>query len=319
MTSRPRTVLILVNRASAVRDTVRRRRCAAFVVALWTAAAPARGQDAPAAIPPPPEQRTADCTAPTYATDALVCGDATLLETDRELVRLYDAAATTGVRIEGALAESSTDWLRRRSRCAFSPDHRACVVAAYRERMSVVQALLATRAGSAPLTVRCGTNSWRGRQVHTAAGLDAMVLSDETGRPVGVALAGAEGPDWRAFAGYLLTAGQRDLTLVRGNERQPCRLDTALGGLADSALRERVEAIDGLLARAKAARGSGQLDAAAFTAVVRWLRDEELVVHAEAQLRTFADPAMHNYWHRSRLKFPTLVEQELSRLPEPVD
>jgi hypothetical protein len=107
------------------------------------------------------------------------------------------------------------------------------------------------------------------------------------------------------------------VTLIRGDERRTCALSTSLGGLTDGALRERVEAIDDLFERAKAARDSGQFNAAAFGAIVRWLREHELAVHAEARLRTFADPAMSDYWHRSRLKFPTLVEQELSRLPEP--
>ncbi|HUU34735.1 MAG TPA: hypothetical protein VMW48_11770 [Vicinamibacterales bacterium] len=110
-----------------------RLREVAIAAILWTAAvAAAQGQGPPAAIPPPPDQGTADCAASTYATDALVCGDTTLLETDRQLVRLCDAADTTSLRIEGALTESSTEWLRRRSRCAFSPNHRACVVAAHR-------------------------------------------------------------------------------------------------------------------------------------------------------------------------------------------
>jgi uncharacterized protein len=224
---------------------MRRLRCSAVAVILWTAAVvPAQGQGPPSAIPPPPDQQTADCIRPTYATDALVCADPALLETDRQLVRLYDAAAAAGLRIDGVLTESSSEWLRRRSLCAFSANHRACVEAAYRERMSVVLALMAAPGGTAPL------------------------------RP-------------------------------------------SLAGLTDGALRERVEAIDDLFERAKAARDSGQFNAVAFGAVVRWLRDQELAVHAEAKLRTFADPAMSNYWHRSRLKFPTLVEQELSRLPEP--
>lgn len=157
---------------------------------------------------------------------------------------MYDAAAAAGLRIDGVLTESSTEWLRRRSLCAFSANHRACVEAAYRERISVVQALMAAQGGTAPRR-------------------------------------------------------------------------TSLGGLTDGALRERVEAIDDLFERAKAARDSGQLDTVAFVAILRWLRDQELAVHAEARLRTFADPAMSNYWHRSRLKFPTRVEQELSRLTKP--
>jgi len=239
---------------------VTRPRGVAIVAILLSAAvSPVQGQGPRAAIPPPPDQRTADCTTPTYATDALVCGDTTLLETDRQLARLYDATAEAGLRIEGALTESSTAWLRRRSLCAFSPDHRDCVVAAYRERMSVVQALQAAHGGVAPLSIRCGADRWRGRHVRIAAGPEALVLRDEAGRTVGVAIAAAEGPDWRAFLGYQLGPAGRELTLVRGAERRPCTMNTSLGALPDDALRQRVDAIDGLLERAKAARDSGWL------------------------------------------------------------
>jgi uncharacterized protein len=86
------------------------------------------------AVPPPPVQLTADCEAPTYASDLLVCEDAGLRELDRAL----------GLRIEereesetGAGAdEGDLDWFRRSRLCAFEPDQRECLVAAYCLRLA---------------------------------------------------------------------------------------------------------------------------------------------------------------------------------------
>jgi len=94
--------------------------------------------------------------------------------------------------------------------------------------MSVVQALLAARAGTAPLILRRGADQWRGPHVRTAAGLEALVLSDGAGRPVGVALAAAEGPDWTASVTYVATGGDRALTLdeppfIGCQDLQQCR------------------------------------------------------------------------------------------------
>jgi len=80
------------------------------------------------------------------------------------------------------------------------------------------------------------------------------------------------------------------------------------------ALRLRIEFIDALLVRARDAHSEGRFDRVAYLAILRWLRDEELVIHAAAAARTYSDITESNYWHRSRLKFPTVTQQELERM-----
>jgi uncharacterized protein len=87
-----------------------------------------------AAIPPPPYQTTADCAAPTYAVDMLVCGDPVLRGLDAQLARLL---ATPGAC--AAETETQTDWFRRRSLCAFETDAYRCVEAAYRARIAALR------------------------------------------------------------------------------------------------------------------------------------------------------------------------------------
>lgn len=83
---------------------------------------------------------------------------------------------------------------------------------------------------------------------------------------------------------------------------------------APDTLRIRAEGIDALLARARASFGARLFDRAAYLAILRVLRDEEQAIHGEASARTYDDIAMHNYWHRSRLKFPSVTQQEYDRM-----
>ena len=84
---------------------------------------------AAAAVPPPPVQVTANCDAPTYASDFLVCKDVDLMQLDGLLARLI------GQRNEGSSElvgrESDQDWFRRSRLCAFEADHRGCLRTAY--------------------------------------------------------------------------------------------------------------------------------------------------------------------------------------------
>lgn len=91
----------------------------------------------PAPVAPPAEQFTADCAAPGYATDMLVCDDPGLRALDAELARLW---AETGAGADPAAAEAQAAWFRQRSRCAFEEDHRACAEAAYRARIAALRA-----------------------------------------------------------------------------------------------------------------------------------------------------------------------------------
>jgi len=86
-----------------------------------------------APVPPPAEQQTADCTAPVFATDQLVCSDPDLRALDTQLAEAL-ARATEPV---SKWIEPQGQWFLRRSRCAFSEDHAGCAEAAYRERLSL--------------------------------------------------------------------------------------------------------------------------------------------------------------------------------------
>jgi uncharacterized protein len=89
-----------------------------------------------AALPPPPLQVTANCDAPTYASDFLVCADADLLQLDTLLARLI--AQRSGGPSERAAEESDHDWFRRSRMCAFEADHRECLRAAYCARIALL-------------------------------------------------------------------------------------------------------------------------------------------------------------------------------------
>jgi uncharacterized protein len=105
---------------------------ACAIAALWPLIAIAQGA---AAVPQPIDQVSADCTAPTYATDLLVCADPALRALDDELARLWAHAEATRP-VGASVQEAQADWFRQRSLCALREDHRACAEAAYRARIA---------------------------------------------------------------------------------------------------------------------------------------------------------------------------------------
>jgi uncharacterized protein len=266
----------------------------------------------PAAVPPPVPQRTALCASPTFATDQLVCGDAGLRERDQRLADLYARADRMGLPEEGEGFESAHAWFLRRSRCAFEAVHRECALAAYRERSALIEALL-TAPAVRPLETVCGARRWQSVQVGTSEGIQVLVLTAGDGHLAGAAPMDESDPAWRPFLTARVAGRELTLTSSDGTPTR-CTLSTVLSDVPDDGLRQRVEVVDALLRRAKTGFDTGDIDRAAYGAMLRWLRDEELTVAAEARLRRFADPGVHNYWHRSRLKFPTLTAQELARL-----
>lgn len=100
------------------------------------------------AVPPPVEQVTANCARPVYATDQLVCGDPELRAIDLELATALGGGGATS----SPWLEPQTEWFKRRSRCAFAADHRACAISAYRERLAVAQGWSVSLT---PISVRC--------------------------------------------------------------------------------------------------------------------------------------------------------------------
>lgn len=97
------------------------------------------------AVPPPPEQVSANCDAPTYASDQLVCHDPELLELDRRMRALLTRLDLEVLAAAGSDVESQASWFRRRSLCAFADAHTACLRAMYVDRISALEAL--TRSG----------------------------------------------------------------------------------------------------------------------------------------------------------------------------
>jgi uncharacterized protein len=91
---------------------------------------------AAAAVPPPPVQVTANCDAPAYASDFLVCADAALRQLDAVLAQVI--VQRIGDSSESAARESDHDWFRRSRMCAFEADHRECLRAAYCARIALL-------------------------------------------------------------------------------------------------------------------------------------------------------------------------------------
>jgi uncharacterized protein len=157
------------------------------------------------ATPPPPAQVAADCDAPTYASDLLVCRDAALRALDRRLRDAWDGAQPHLQTASTGLVEGQDAWFRRRSLCAFSARHAACLRAAYAERIAVLQALRSVAAGpsGAAARVACPDAPWGPgglRSVRPARG--TLVVIDAASAPRAVAVDAAPRDDWVPFLRY---------------------------------------------------------------------------------------------------------------------
>jgi uncharacterized protein len=93
------------------------------------------------AVPPPVEQYSANCAAPSYASDQLVCGNPALLDLDRQVVAALADAGQAAVNPASPMIEAQADWFKRRSLCAMKAEHTACLTAAYGERIAVLISL----------------------------------------------------------------------------------------------------------------------------------------------------------------------------------
>lgn len=160
------------------------------LLSLQLLGSPAAAQ--PAAVPPPVEQRRTDCGRPQYASDALVCGDPALLAVDAEIA----AMDTQPPLAASAIWEDQAAWLRRRSLCAFKTDHRACLVAAYADRRSLLTAL----ATASTQSLTC-TGPWQGRPLIGNVFYAGQPLTiRENGLLLGVAT--PAGADWQPILAW---------------------------------------------------------------------------------------------------------------------
>jgi uncharacterized protein len=96
------------------------------------------------AVPPPVQQLTADCAAPVYASDQLVCEDPELRMLDARMAELLYPAP--GELPEASVEGEQAEWFRQSRMCAFEPNHRECLVRAYCARLK--QLTSASHAGA---------------------------------------------------------------------------------------------------------------------------------------------------------------------------
>ena len=142
----------------------------------------------PAPVPPPAEQQTAECAAPVFATDQLVCGDPALRALDSELAaRLAESPEPSSRWIE-----PQRKWFLRRSRCAFAEDHAVCAAAAYRERLALFAPL---SPDAETLAAKCGVPEIASVVVKG----DQTILVGHNGKIQGKAWNSAAKSSWRPF------------------------------------------------------------------------------------------------------------------------
>jgi len=159
---------------------------------LWLAAVAPGGAGVASAqlapVPPPAEQQTADCSAPVFATDQLVCSDPALRALDTELAGLLADAPERSSR----WIEPQSQWFLRRSRCAFAEDHSACAMFAYRERLALMRSQ-----GSEAKMLKANCNDLHIRTIAVEG--DWIILIDREGRIAGIAGGNDANNSWRPF------------------------------------------------------------------------------------------------------------------------
>jgi uncharacterized protein len=143
------------------------------------------------AVPPPIEQFTANCRAPVYATDQLVCGDRDLRVLDAAIAVATYTLGRAPVAGIAPWLEPQADWFKRRSRCAFEAAHRECATDAYDERMLVLSALSPAGRPSMP-AYRCGA------VLATPVPAGALRL-ERKGKPVGAAVRQSPRSGWQPY------------------------------------------------------------------------------------------------------------------------
>ena len=158
-----------------------------------------------AATPPPTDQIAADCDAPTYASDMLVCAEPGLLALDRRMRDEWAGVDVAGRISPRAWVEAQALWFKRRSLCAFVEMHADCLKAAYAERIAVLEALRSTasRPSHQGTQAICRDAPWGHMTVRlnsSAAG--TLTIDDRDARVMAVAMPLSVGADWRPYVGF---------------------------------------------------------------------------------------------------------------------
>jgi uncharacterized protein len=176
---------------------------------LLTSASPLAAQIA--LVPPPPEQFTADCRAPVFATDQLVCANSDLRALDGQLAQ----ALAGSTEPTSKWFEPQSQWFLRRSRCAFTEDHAACAEAAYRERLAVLQPL---ESDARLQAVRCDDPDITAISVSP----ERITLLGREGRILGVAHVATAEAKWQPFLAVTSRDGNLTIRSAQGDSLK-CR------------------------------------------------------------------------------------------------
>jgi hypothetical protein len=193
-----------LRRAPAEAGQRRNGRWIGDALRVAAAACLALGSAGGGAVPPPLPQTGADCERPTYASDQLACSDPALRALDEQVRDAWLALVATGPSLDiPAAVETQVAWFRRRSLCAFSERHGACLRAAYAERAAVLEAwrlALATSAAGHGTRLRCVGAPWgTGVVLGQRRAGGPLTVTDAAGRPLAIAVPDAARDDWEPF------------------------------------------------------------------------------------------------------------------------
>ncbi len=153
------------------------------------------------AVPPPVEQFTANCAAPVYASDQLICSDPGLLDSEAQVAELWRSVQPDWS--PGPWLEDQDAWFRRRALCAFQTRHRECLAGANAERIAVLSS--AIRRPEDGVAARCMLDGGS-RTVSLNRNSGSLAAYDQ-GRLIWLAL--RANADWTPFVSW---AGGRSLT-----------------------------------------------------------------------------------------------------------
>lgn len=173
-------------------------------------------------VPPPIEQSTANCAAPVYASDQLVCATPSLIMQDQRLKSLLDDR----MQLSGdAFLESDSGWFKRRSMCAMLATHAACLADAYAERIEILEGL-GPIAETFASDLRCRINEKMELKLVLSAG-DTVTVRDGDGKVRGRAFAKKPESGWNHYLLFQRKGSKVILTNANGLSTS-CKLEKAV-------------------------------------------------------------------------------------------
>lgn len=172
-----------------------------FGISVWGAIASAFGIPMASPVPPPVEQLTADCASPVYASDHFVCADAELRSLDRQVAAMLVEKPDLAQRNSSDYFEAQPLWFKRRSLCAMQSEQRACLAAAYAERLRVIE-LVGSLVPSQPRSKRCQFGKTLRAGIGAPARVGELLLLSTRNEVLGVALLENKPMFWKPFLRY---------------------------------------------------------------------------------------------------------------------